>query len=165
FQRLTLSPELSAREMEKMAARSQSIANLPDLEVVVQGNIEAMVAENCLFSSVLGCESVAKSGEAFWGIEDETRRVFPVRRDGECRTHVFNAVELSLIDQVPRLAEMGIGSFAIDARGRTGKYARKMAEIYNEALEGGDLDWLKREARQMSMGGMTGGAFLRGRRE
>ncbi|HII05855.1 MAG TPA: hypothetical protein HA349_00630, partial [Methanotrichaceae archaeon] len=32
FQRLTLSPELSAREMEKMAARSQSIANPPDLE-------------------------------------------------------------------------------------------------------------------------------------
>jgi len=165
FRRLTLSPELSAREMEKMASRSQSIPNLPDLEVVVQGSVEAMVAENCLISSALGCESVAKSGEAFWGIEDETRRVFPVRRDGECRTHVFNAVELSLIDQVPKLAEMGIGSFAIDARGRTGKYAQKMAEIYNEALEGGDLDRLKREARQMSLGGTTKGAFIRGRRE
>jgi len=165
FCRLALSPELSAREMEELAARSQSISNRPALEVVVQGCIEAMVAENCLLSSALGCETVAGSGEAFWGIEDETGRVFPVRRDGECRTHVFNAVELSLIDQVPKLAEMGIGSLAIDARGKTGRYAQKMAEIYKEALEGGDLDRLKREARQMSMGGMTKGAFLRGRKE
>ncbi len=165
FCRLTLSPELSAQEMEEMAARSQSISSRPDLEVVVQGCIEAMVAENCLLSSALTCEYVAKSGEAFSGIEDETGRVFPVRRDGECRTHVFNAVELSLIDQVPKLVEMGIESLAIDARGRTGRYAQKMAEIYKEALEGGDLDRLKREARQMSLGGITKGAFLRGRKE
>jgi len=167
FQRLTLSPELSAREVEELAARSQSISNRPDLEVLVQGNTEAMVAENCLLSSALGCESVAGSGEVFWGIEDETGRVFPVRRDGECRTHIFNAVELSLIDQVPKLAGMGIESIAIDARGRTAKYARKMAEIYSDALagEGGDLDRLKREARKISMGGTTGGAFLRGRGE
>jgi putative protease len=123
------------------------------------------VAENCLLSSALGCESVAGAGETFWGIEDETGRVFPVRRDGECRTHIFNAVELSLIDQVPKLADLGVESIAIDARGRTGRYAQKMAEIYNEALAGGDLDGLKREARGMSMGGMTKGAFLRGRRE
>ncbi len=165
FCRLTLSPELSAQEMEELAARSQSISSRPDLEVVFQGCIEAMVAENCLLSSALGCDCVAGPGDAFWGIEDETGRVFPVRRDGECRTHVFNAVELSLIDQVPRLAEMGIGSIAIDARGRTGRYAQKMAEIYKEALEGGDLDRLKREAMQMSLGGITKGAFLRGRKE
>lgn len=165
FCRLTLSPELSAREMEELAVRSQSISNRPDLEVVVQGYIEAMVAENCLLSSALACEYVAGSGEAFWGIEDETGRVFPVRSDGECRTHVFNAVELSLIDQVPKLDKMGIGSLAIDARGRTGRYAQKMAEIYKEAQEGGDLNRLKREARQMSLGGITKGAFLRGRKE
>jgi len=162
FQRLTLSPELSFREMEELLAR---IPNRPDLEVLVQGNVEAMVAENCLLSSALGCDVVAGAGEAFWGIEDETGRVFPVRRDGECRTHVQNAVELSLIDEVPKIVDLGVEAMAIDARSRTACYARRMAEIYGEAVEEGDLDRLKREAREISLGGITKGAFLRGRNE
>jgi len=165
FQRLTLSPEISYREMEELLVRSRSIQSRPDLEVLVQGNVEAMVAENCLISSALGCDVVARGGEAFWGIEDETGRIFPVRRDGECRTHVFNAVELSLIDEVSKIADLGVESIAIDARGRTAKYAQKMVEIYNQALEGGDLEGLKREVRNISLGGITKGAFLRGRNE
>jgi putative protease len=162
FSRLTLSPELSAREMEELLA---ALPSRPDLEVLVQGNVEAMVAENCLLSSALGCDVVAREGKAFWGIEDETGRVFPVRRDGECRTHVYNAVELSLIDEVPKIVDLGVESIAIDARSRTAGYARRMAEIYGEALDGGDLDHLKREAREISLGGITKGAFLRGRNE
>jgi putative protease len=163
FQRLTLSPELSVREMEELLA---ALPNRPDLEVLVQGNVEAMVAENCLLSSALGCDVVAGAGgEAFWGIEDETGRVFPVRRDGDCRTHIYNAVELSLIDEVPKIVDLGVESIAIDARGRKAEYARRMAEIYGEALEEGDLDRLKGEVREISLGGITKGAFLRRRNE
>ena len=162
FCRLTLSPELSYREMEELLA---AVPNRPDLEVLVQGNVEAMVAENCLLSSALGCDVVAGAGEAFWGIEDETSRVFPVRRDGECRTRIYNAVELSLIDEMPRIVDLGVESIAIDARGRKATYAKRMAEIYGEALVGGDLDRLKREAKELSFGGITKGAFLRGRNE
>ena len=167
FCRLALSPELSAPEVEELVVRSRLIPNRPDLEVLVQGNVEAMVAEDCLLSSTLGCDlaSSSSSGDDFWGIMDETGRVFPVRRDGDCRTHVYNAVELSLVDHVPRLADLGVSSVAIDARGRTRDYARRMAEIYGEALKGGDLDRLKEEARGISLGGTTGGAYLRGRRE
>ncbi len=160
FQRLTLSPELSFREMAELLA---ALPNRPDLEVLVQGNVEAMVAENCLLSSALRCDVVAGAGEVFWGIEDETGRIFPVRMDGDCRTHVYNAVELSLIDEVPKIADLGFESIAIDGRGRTAGYARLMAEIYGQALEGDDLDRLKGEAREISLGGITKGAFLRGR--
>ena len=89
----------------------------------------------------------------------------PVRADGEGRTHVQNAVELSLLDQLPKLAGLGVSSIAIHARGRTAEYARRIVEIYDDALKGGDLDRLRREAREISLGGTTGGAFLRGRRE
>ena len=78
--RLTLSPELSAREVEELCGRARSTSEPPDLEVLVQGNVEAMVAENCLLSSAPGCEEVAASGDPFWGIEDETGRVFPAPR-------------------------------------------------------------------------------------
>ena len=164
FSRLALSPELSAPEVAELVVRSRRIPNRPDLEVLVQGNVEAMVAEDCLLSSALGCD-LATYGDDFWGIGDETGRIFPIRRDGECRTRVYNAVELSLVDQVPALAELGISSIAIDARGRTREYARRMAQIYSEAVEGGDLSRLKGEAKEISLGGTTGGAFLRGRRE
>ncbi|MDF0590705.1 U32 family peptidase [Candidatus Methanocrinis natronophilus] len=165
FSRLALSPELSAPEVEELVVRSRLIPNRPDLEVLVQGNVEAMVAEDCLLSSALGCDEAATSGADFWGIRDETGRVFPVRRDGECRTRVYNAVELSLVDQVPALADMGVSSIAVDARGRTRDYARRMAEIFGEAVGGGDLSRLKGQAMEISLGGTTGGAFLRGRRE
>ncbi|UEC42030.1 MAG: Peptidase family U32 [Methanothrix sp.] len=165
FCRLALSPELSASEVAELVVRSRLIPNRPDLEVLVQGNLEAMVAEDCLLSSALGCDEATTYGADFWGIRDETGRVFPVRRDGECRTRVYNAVELSLVDQVPALARLGISSIAVDARGRTRDYARRMAEIFGEAVGGGDLAWLKEEAKEISLGGTTGGAYLRGRRE
>jgi putative protease len=66
---------------------------------------------------------------------------------------------------VPKIVDLGVESIAIDARGRKAEYARRMAEIYGEALEEGDLDRLKGEVREISLGGITKGAFLRRRNE
>ena len=64
------------------------------------------------------------SDKIFLGIKDVKGRIFPLRLDNECRTHVLNSVELSLIDYMPQIIKMGIDTVLIDLEGRTGKVCR-----------------------------------------
>lgn len=157
FLRCTASPELPAADLAGLAA---SAGDTPELEVLVQGNIEAMVTEDRLAAAV--------AGEGFLGLQDGRNRVFPLRCDGEGRTCIANAVETSLVDRLPRIAGMGISAVAIDARGRGPRYAGDMARLYREGIgavgrrEPGVLSGLKDEVKRRALGGITGGHFVRG---
>lgn len=175
FNRLTISPELSAMEISEMLDRTRLCENCPSLEIIVQGNQESMITEDDLLSTTLEHKIETNDG-CFWGLKDVTNRIFPFWTNDESRTHVLNAVEMCLVDQVPHILEMGINSLAIDARCRTEKYARDMVDIYRDALDiaarnGGknklreNLQSLKTRAKKRSMGGITSGAFLNGRKE
>jgi putative protease len=137
-----------------------------------------MVTEDCL---PCAAQKDARSIKAFWGLQD-FKRTFPLWLDDDSRTHVLNAAETCLVDFMPRLFEIGLDGVAIDARGRTGKYARDMAEIYREAISltekrGHDLEpnietnieidlgSLKEKARRISLGGITTGHFIKGLRD
>ncbi len=165
FGRLTLSPELSANQLSELIAAAHK-RETPEMEIIVQGNIEAMVTEDCL-----PCLGQGKAD--FWGLQD-FKRVFPLYLDDDSRTHIQNSVETCLIDHMARLFQIGPDGLAVDARGRTEKYAREMTEIYLRAIElterGGvslekDLAALKDQARIRSLGGITTGHFLKGLKE
>jgi len=164
FQRLTLSPELSLDQLADLISGSRPRA-VPQLELMVQGNLEVVVAEDCLLGPG-GDEDVSR------GLQD-FKRVFPVRADDDGRTHIFNSAETCLVDHMPRIFQLGL-DVALDARGRTELYAQKMAEIYQQATgltqKGGgnlekDLQALKERARAISLGGITRGHFLKGLKE
>lgn len=166
FRLLTLSPELSAEQLAGTVARSRltSSCTAAMFELVVQGNLEVVISEDCL----------PLRGEAgFWGLQD-FRRVFPVRLDDDSMTQIFNSAETCLVDFMPRIFEIGLDGIAVDARTRTGKYAKEMTEIYASAIDltriGGkslrsDLEALKEEARRRSLGGITTGHFVKGLKE
>jgi putative protease len=170
FQRLTLSPELSLVQLADLISGSRSRA-VPQMELMVQGNLEVVVAEDCLLSS--GDEGGSEDDENLsWGLQD-WKRIFPVRADDDGRTHIFNSAETCLVDHMPAIFQLGLDT-AVDARRRTESYARNMAEIYQQAIlmtqtGGGDLEKnllaLKEEARAISLGGITRGHFLRGLKE
>lgn len=168
FQLLTLSPELSKGQLARMIALSRQSKSVPMLELVVQGNLEVMVSEDCI--PYLDKDT---GDLTFWGLQD-FRRIFPLRLDDEKRTHIFNAAETCLLDWMPELFEIGLDRVAVDARGRTEKYAREMTQIYLKAIEmtekGGEslsegLCALKDSIRPMALGGITSGHFLKGLRE
>jgi putative protease len=168
FQRLTLSPELSLVQLADLISGSRS-RNIPTLELMVQGNLEVAVAEDCLLSPG---DDEGPEDDLIWGLQD-WKRIFPVRADDDGRTHIFNSAETCLVDHMPRILQLGL-DIAVDARGRTGSYARMMAEIYQQAIlmtqkGGGDLEKdllaLKEEARAISLGGITRGHFRRGLKE
>jgi putative protease len=105
---------------------------------------------------------------------DETRRIFPVYVDSECRTHLFNAMETCLIDYLPLLFDAGIQSVAIDARMRPPAYVSGMVKIYKEAIAAAQPDSpdasrhlraLKEQARRIAGGLITSGPFLHGLKE
>lgn len=144
---LTLSPELSASQISSIA----SLRDRPDLEVIAQGNIVIAVTEDRLLSE--GDISAIR----------DRRHVFPVRRDATGVTNILNSVETCLLDHIPRISSMGVDSVAIDARWRTARYAREMAEIYARAVrEHPAIPELKSRILRMTMGGITAGHFLRG---
>jgi len=171
---LTISPELSGAEIGDLIRRTRADPCDTRLELIVQGCTEAVVSEDCILQPLLACNKDSpKKGtsRAFFGIRDSTRRTFPVRIDGSCRTHVFNAVETCLIDHIPSLVEMGIDSVAIDARGRTKAYAAQMVHIYRNAILEVPRDItgarerlipLKKQVQEMALGGITCSHFVKG---
>jgi putative protease len=134
-----------------------------------------MISEDCILQPWVQCSGKEYPGtSAFSGIMDATGHVFPVRIDGECRSHIYNAAEICLIDHLPSLMEIGISDVVIDARGRTGAYAAEMTGIYRQAIalakegirhDDPRLDALKDAVRSRSLGGITSGHFLRGLKE
>lgn len=169
FSRLTLSPELSSDQLAELVVKSR-LEYVPELELMVQGNLEVMVAEDCL---PCVAQKDALSSTASWELQD-FKRMFPLWLDNDLRTHVLNAAETCLVDFMPRIFEIGLDGIAIDARGRTGKYAREMTEIYRKAIGltekrrpdlKADLGSLKEKARAISLGGITTGHFIKGLRD
>ena len=110
----------------------------------------------------------------FFGIVDTTGHVFPVRVDGECRSHIYNSSEICLVDHLPALMQIGINEVLIDTRGRTATYTGDMTRLYREAVQlaekgvrTGDpgIKKLKDAIKRRAIGGITAGHFLRGLRE
>lgn len=161
--RLTVSPELSAGEVAELAERARISGIATAFEIIVEGNLEVIVTEDCLDDLALGGRAT------FYGLQDY-RRIFPFRVDDDGRTHILNSVETCLIDHLPMILAQGL-DVAVDARGRPALYASEMTGIYREAIriatsaeEGldADLDKLKSRARSISLGGITTGHFLKG---
>ena len=167
FQGLTVSPELSADQIAALISRARE-RSIPSMELLVQGNLEVAVAEDCLPCSAF--KDVFKP-ETFFGLQD-FKRMFPLRLDDDGRTHILNAAETCLVDHMPGLLSTGLDCISIDARGRTERYAMEMVQIYRRSIDMAragcseeDLVKLKDEARSISLGGITTGHFVKGLRD
>lgn len=163
---LTLSPELSYRQLAGVVAAVRRHSGPVRMELLVQGSLEVMVARDCM---PLPARAGYGPGE-FWGLQD-MRRIFPLRLDDDNRTHIFNSAETCLLDQMPEIFAIGLDGVALDARGRTEEYAREMSEIYRKAIDltgrGGaelrqELEILKESIRPLALGGITHGHFQKG---
>ncbi len=176
YSMVTLSPELSRNEIRMLihAARRQKCP--PSFALIVQGNSEVMVSEDCIFQPLFRCKGKEDDADhtAFYGIMDATGHTFPVRIDGECRSHIYNSAELCLIDHIPSLMQIGINEVIIDARGRTGTYTGDIISLYRKAIhlakngvrtEQRHVEKLKGAVKHRAIGGITTGHFIRGLKE
>lgn len=169
---VTLSPELSQKQLQKVVDHCKNIYPKHDFEFLIQGNLEAMVSKDCFYNLLPGKEFVKKLNPyCHLGIKDSRNRIFPVEIDQECRTHILNSVELCLIDYLPKLSNMGLDNLIIDARNKPVGYIQNILPIYQKAREltvagvpnlGDQLVLLKKRVKKISNGGITTGNFIRG---
>ncbi len=168
FQGLTISPELSRDDLKKLTLLKHAQKLATDLEIMVQGNQEVLISQDTLGPAG---KMIDYDDNAFWGVKDNKGHIFPVQWDQDRRTHLFNSVELCLIDHLPTLLKMGWSGLVIDARGKPSNYTIDMIRLYQEALQlslrkpsdlSSNLRVLKEEVKMRSTGGITSGNFLRG---
>ena len=185
FSLLTISPELSLPDIESLLNtkynnynNSQSSKSSPptELEIIVQGNLESMISQQCILSENLLSASQREiikeknqQGNLFLGLRDQKNQLFPLKISSDGQTIIKNSKEVSLIEYLPSLISAGAGNFSIDGRDKGPQYLEKMGKYYSKAINDTiqhsrdfKVDKIKNKIKKISLGGTTSGNFKRG---
>lgn len=155
FEFCTLSPELSEREIKDVRSIWRDKIT-PDLAVVCQGLIEAMVTEDNLCSLI-------PPDLAGYALRDEKNYLFPFYCDSSGRTHILNSFEHSLAGEFSSLMADGIRFYIIDGRLRGERYAGEMTRLWKAVInESAGIDDIKEKILRISYGGVTRSGYNRG---
>lgn len=124
---LTISPELRKNDYEEIIKHSKRPEKL---EILVQGSVELMKTRYpILYNEELKAEYKNR-------LIDQNSNVHEIRKSisGE-ELIIFSDRELSLIEEINHLNEIGYNNFSIDGRYKHDNYY-KMIDIYKSALKG-----------------------------
>ena len=155
FEFCTLSPELSEQEIRDVC-RELLDRSTPDLAVVCQGLIEAMITEDNLCSLI-------SPDTAGYALRDEKNYLFPFYCETSGRTHILNSLEHSLAGEFSSLKQAGIRYFIVDGRGRGERYAGEMTRLWHAIInKSGSIDDFKEKISHISYGGVTRSGYKRG---
>lgn len=129
-----LSAELTLKQIEHLCA----VSPMP-LSCLVQGRIEMMVSEYCAGGSFLGGLHTGKCSfncrEPLF-LNDRKDASFPLVTDQNCRMHVLNAHDLSLLANIKAVRDAGVEGLLIDARYYSDDEAGKITGMYKSVMNG-----------------------------
>lgn len=133
--KITLSPELSLKEIEDCSYRG----NLP-LELIVHGNFPLMLSEQCVAGSVCGGRTAETSCQAPCGrerfaLKDRMGMQFPLKMDEYCRMYIYNCKTLSLYKRLDAVLPLGIDYLRIEGREQEPEWITATVNSYRQALE------------------------------
>lgn len=147
FKRAVLPRELSFSEIEYIAKNSPI-----ELECFVHGALCMCVSGQCLLSAVLGSRSGNRGLCA-----QPCRLPFSSRGDGECH---LSLKDLSLVDELEKLREIGIASFKIEGRMKRAEYVAAAVTACRRALNNDLSPEIQNSLRSVfSRSGFTKGHF------
>lgn len=148
FKRIVLARELTLGEIKSIAENTGA-----EIEVFVHGALCVSVSGTCLLSSMLG----ARSG-------NRGRCAQPCRLDFKCgsRERALSLKDLSLIDKLDELRNIGVNSFKIEGRMKRPEYVAAAVTAVKNALNGDEYDGETLKA-VFSRSGFTSG-YLDGKR-
>ncbi len=152
FKRAVLPRELSFSEIEYIAKNSPI-----ELECFVHGALCMCVSGQCLLSAVLGSRSGNRGLCA-----QPCRLPFSSKGDGECH---LSLKDLSLVDELTKLRDIGITSFKIEGRMKRAEYVACAVTACRQALQNELSPEIENSLRSVfSRSGFTKGHF-EGRRD
>ena len=147
FVRAVLPRELSKKEIEKIAVNSPI-----ELELFVHGALCMCLSGQCLLSAVLG----SRSGNR--GLCAQPCRL-PFAAAGGTG-HDLSLKDLSLVEELPELADMGIASFKIEGRMKRPEYVAAAVTACRKSLAGEDSGSYERTLGAVfSRSGFTSGYY------
>ena len=147
FKRAVLPRELSFSEIEYIAKNSPI-----ELECFVHGALCMCVSGQCLMSAMLGSRSGNRGLCA-----QPCRLPFSSRGDGECH---LSLKDLSLVNELKRLRDVGITSFKIEGRMKRAEYVACAVTACRQALDSELSPDIENSLRSVfSRSGFTKGHF------
>ncbi len=147
FSRAVLPRELSFNEIKYLCEHSPI-----ELEIFIHGALCMCVSGQCLMSAVLG----SRSGNR--GLCAQPCRL-PFKTEKGTR-HDLSLKDLSLIEHIPELAEMGIFSFKIEGRMKRPEYVSAVVKACKKSVKGEYNFDVEKDLRDLfSRSGFTDGYF------
>jgi len=146
FRRVVLARELSLEEIKTIKSR---IPKDLELEVFVHGALCVSLSGGCYLSSVIG----GRSG-------NRGLCAGPCRLNFQCRgrEYALSLKDMSYIEQLKELADIGIASFKIEGRMKGSAYVATAVHACRVALEGGKPD-METLGKVFSRSGFTDGYY------
>ncbi len=155
FNRVVLSRELSKAEIQEIRNGSDI-----ELEVFVHGALCMSVSGQCYYSSVLG----GRSGNR--GLCAQPCRL-PMRMNNSNNSHVLSLKDMSHVEFIKELAEIGVTSVKIEGRMKRPEYVAVAVDACRAVADGGILSDVQKDRliSVFSRSGFTSGYYtgLRGR--
>lgn len=99
---ITLSPEISINQIEKLAS--------DNTEVIIYGRLEIMVMNHCLIKSNDKCPN-CKNNKYY--LKNTKNQQFPIISKN-CQSHILNHEKVNNIDKIKYLKEKGIKNFRLE---------------------------------------------------
>ena len=160
YKALSISPEIYKKNikdlMEDYYKEMSKDNELPELELLVHGNIESMITRKELVSkkqlkliskynqkqrklnkNFKESEYYIDSNEYY--LKNRRDQYYPIKTNlNEDTLIILNCEELSLIDGIDYLKSIGIFNFSIDARWKSLDYINDIGKVYRIIIDGGD---------------------------
>ncbi len=108
---VTLSPELTLKQMESIVKRS----TIP-CEAIIHGHIPLMIMKYCPLSTIIGCTdshscTICRSGK--FGLKDRKGIIFPLLTNPNCKVEVLNSKKLCMIEHIEELIKANLTNLRI----------------------------------------------------
>jgi putative protease len=132
IKRIVLARELSSSEIERICRSFPEM----EFEVFVHGALCYSYSGQCLFSSLVGGRSgnrgrCAQPCRLPYQLITEKKKT-PLKTDGK---HLLSPADLSLLDVLPQLGQLGVASLKIEGRMKRPEYVAVVTRVYREALD------------------------------
>ena len=158
YKALSISPEIYKKNikdlMEDYYKEMSKDNELPELELLVHGNIESMITRKELVSkkqlkliskynqkqrklnkNFKESEYYIDSNEYY--LKNRRDQYYPIKTNlNEDTLIILNCEELCLIDEIDYLKSIGISSFSIDARWKSLDYINDIGKVYRGIIDG-----------------------------
>jgi putative protease len=136
-----LSTELTLEQIKDIAGHG-----ILPVETIIHGALPMMVSEHCVIGSVLGGPGTAEEKGARQacggtcagrrcGLKDRMGMTFPLRTDIFCRTHLYNAREMCLLEYIKPLCQAGINALRVELEINEAGYTALVVGSYREELD------------------------------